>query len=98
MDRRGPGNVSEQALTLRERNASYSAIAQRLGLRRALDAHQAFIRAVNARSGEEQRNLVAREHARLDQLETRIRTRDEAEPEKMQRRVQAIAKLRAALP
>jgi hypothetical protein len=98
MDRRTPTNVSEQALTLRERNASYSAIAQRLALRRAVDAHQAFIRAVNSRTGEEQRHLVANEQARLDLLESRIRARDAADPEKMQRRVQAVAKLRAALP
>jgi hypothetical protein len=96
-DRRAP-SVSEQALALREGNASYSAIAQRLALRRAMDAHKAFIRAVNSRTGEEQRHLVAREQARLDMLESRIQTRDAADPEKMQRRIEAVAKLRAALP
>jgi hypothetical protein len=98
MDRRTPTKVSEQALTLREGNASYSAIARRLSLRRAVDAHQAFIRAVNARTGDEQALLVANEQARLDLLETRIRERDAADPEKIQRRVEAVSKLRAALP
>jgi hypothetical protein len=98
MDRRPQGNVSEQVLMLREGNASYSAIARQLALRRAMDAHKAFIRAVGARSGEEQRHLVAKEQARLDVLETRIRARDAADPVKMQRRVEALEKLRAALP
>jgi hypothetical protein len=97
-ERRSPTHVSEQALSLREGNASYSAIARRLALRRAVDAHQAFIRAVNARTGDEQKHLVAKEQARLDVLESRIRTRDAADPEKIERRVQAVAKLRAALP
>jgi hypothetical protein len=97
-DRKGPGNVSEQTLSLRERNESYSAIARRLGLRRATDAHHAFIRALSSRTGEEQREMVAREQARLDLLESRVRARDAAEPETMERRVRAIEKLRAALP
>jgi hypothetical protein len=96
---RGPaGNVSEQVLRLREGDASYSAIARQLSLRRAVDAHKAFIQAVGARTGDEQRNLVAREQSRLDQLATRVRTRDAAEPEKMARRLEAVEKLRAALP
>jgi hypothetical protein len=98
MDRRQPSNVSEQVLALREGNASYSAIARQLALRRAVDAHKAFIRAIGSRTGEEQRHLVAKEQARLDLLESRIRTRDAADPEKMERRVQAVDKLRAALP
>jgi hypothetical protein len=98
MDRRQPSNVSEQVLALREGELSYSAIAGKLSLRRAVDAHKAFIRAVGSRTGEEQRHLVANEQARLDRTETRIRTRDAADPEKIERRVQALDKLRAALP
>jgi hypothetical protein len=99
--RRGRGariDVDEQALQLREANASYSRIASRLSLRRATDAHGAFIRAVKSRSGEEQRTLVASEQARLNALEERIRSRDAAEPEKLQRRLEAVARLREALP
>jgi hypothetical protein len=97
-DRGASMNVDEQALTLREGNASYSNIARRLALRRATDAHRAFIRALSSRSGEEQRNLVANEQARLNTLELRIRDRDAADPEKLQRRLEAVAKLRASLP
>jgi hypothetical protein len=91
-------NVDEQVLALREANSSYSSIARRLSLRRATDAHRAFIRAVGSRSGEEQRTLVASEQTRLNTLEARIRDRDAADPEKLERRLQAVAKLRAALP
>jgi hypothetical protein len=91
-------NVDEQVLALREANSSYSGIARRLSLRRATDAHRAFIRAVRLRSGDEQRNLIASEQARLNTLELRIRDRDAADPEKLERRLQALEKLRAALP
>jgi len=63
-----------------------------------MDAHRAFIRAISSRSGEEQRHLVANEQARLDKLEVRIRDRDAADPEKRERRLLAVAQLRAALP
>lgn len=97
-DRKPAVNVDEQALSLREANASYSTIARRLELRRATDAHRAFIRAVNARTGEAQRLLVANEQGRLDKLETRIRTRDAKDPEKLERRLVAVAKLRESMP
>lgn len=93
-----PGRVDEQALELREADASYSTIARQLGLRRATDAHKAFIRALRTRAGEDQVNLVAKEQVRLDRLEVRIRERDAAQPEKIVRRLEAVATLRAALP
>jgi hypothetical protein len=98
MERRAPVNVDEQALSLREANASYSSIARRLSLKRATDAHRAFVRALSSRGTEEQRNLVANEQARLDKLEVRIKDRDAHDPEKLQRRLEAVAKLRASLP
>lgn len=97
-ERRPAVNVDEQALSLREANASYSTIARRLGLKRATDAHRAFIRAISSRSGEEQQTLVAHEHARLDRLEVRIRDRDAAAPDKIEHRLLAVGRLRAALP
>lgn len=41
--------------------------------------------------------MVVREQQRLDALEQRIRTRDAAEPEKLERRLAALAKLREGL-
>ena len=40
---------------------------------------------------------MQRESARLDELETRIRTRDAGAPEKMERRLLALASLREKL-
>jgi len=88
----------EQALVLRDSGKTYAAVASSLGFKRAVDAQAAFLRALRKRDGEEHSRLVQREWARLDELETRIRTRDAADPEKMERRLQALAKLRAALP
>jgi hypothetical protein len=65
-----------------------------MGLKRAVDAQAAFLRALRTRQGEERVRLVQREGERLDELETRIRTRDAADPEKMERRLLALEKLR----
>ena len=77
---------------------SYAAIARKLEMTRAVDAQKAFIRAVLSRPGDEQPGLVANERARLDKLELVIRQGDAADPDRLQRRLRAVAKLRAALP
>jgi hypothetical protein len=87
--------VDEEALALREEGASYSAIARRLELSRAVDAHAAFIRALRLRTGDEREQVISREHVRLDLLEVRIRERDAAQPEKLARRLTALETLRA---
>ena len=97
-DRNRPANLDEQALSLGGANPSYSEIARRLEMRRATDAHRAFIRAVAARTGKEQRLLVAYEQGRLDNLETRIRVRDVQDPDKLERRLAAVPNLRVSLP
>jgi hypothetical protein len=91
-------SLDEQALSLREADMSYAAIARKLKLTRAVDAHNAFIRAVLSRRGDERPGLVANERARLDKLEVHIRKRDAADPDRLQRRLRAVARLRAALP
>jgi len=72
-------------------------VASSVGFKRAVDAQAAFLRALRQREGEERSRLTQRESDRLDQLETRIRTRDAADPEKMERRLLALAKLREKL-
>ena len=84
-------------LALRESGKTYAAVARSLGLKRAVDAQAAFLRAVRRREGDERSGLVERENARLVVLEDRIRTRDAADPEKMERRLGALAKLREQL-
>jgi hypothetical protein len=49
---------------------------------------------VSSSSEAERRELVRQEFARLATLETRIRTRDAAEPEKMQHRLGALEGMR----
>jgi hypothetical protein len=89
--------IDEQALELREGGASYSAIARRLELRRAGDAHGAFLRALKTRSLDDRQQLIVSEQERLDKLELRIRERDAALPEKLERRLGALESLRTSL-
>lgn len=89
--------VDAEALALRQCGDSFSAIARRLDLHRAIDAHRSFVRALDACHGNDRRQLVEREEERLDRLEERIRARDAADPEKVSRRLMGVDKLREAL-
>lgn len=66
-------------------------------MKRANDAHAAFVRALHQRPEQDQASLTERERARLDQLEARIRDRDKEQPEKLERRLVALEKLRASI-
>lgn len=90
-------NLDEQVLALRETGRSYAAVASALGIKRATGAQAAFIRAVRGRPETERAALIERESQRLDALEQRIRDRDSADPEKRERRLAALEKLRHAL-
>ena len=85
-------------MTLREDGRSYAGVARSLGLKRANDARQAFLRALAKREGVERDGLRRRELERLDELEARIRTRDESEPDKLINRLAALDRLRQELP
>jgi len=89
--------VDAQALALRESGSSYSAIARRLELGGAIDAHRSFVRALGAHQGAERQQLIDNEEARLDLLERRIRERDAADPDKIARRLMGVEKLREAI-
>jgi hypothetical protein len=82
---------------LRESGKSFSAIARTLGLDRATEAHRSFVRALGTHEGEEHRQLVEHEEARLDVLEKRIRERDAADGVKLERRLQGVTKLRESI-
>ena len=96
--RQRQSNSDEQALTLRDSGRSYAAVASSLGLKRASDARAAFLRAVARLPDSERTRLYQRESERLDRLEARIRDRDRDEPEKMERRLAALAVLRETMP
>jgi hypothetical protein len=85
-------------MELREAGASFSAIARSLELDRATDAHRSYVRALGTRVGDERLRLVRNEEMRLDQLERRIRQRDASDPEKVERRLLGVARLRGAMP
>ncbi|HYA43990.1 MAG TPA: hypothetical protein VED59_00165 [Acidimicrobiales bacterium] len=90
-------SIDADALALREDGRSFAAIAQALGLKRATDARQAFIRGLRSRPEHERKLIVARELERLDVLEARVRTRDAQDPDKLKRRLVALAALREGL-
>jgi hypothetical protein len=89
--------VDAEVLALREGGSSYSAIARALELGRATDAHRSFVRALAAHDGAERRRLVDSEEARLDLLEQRIRDRDAADPDKVERRLLGVDKFRESI-
>ncbi|HXW33054.1 MAG TPA: hypothetical protein VEJ87_00625 [Acidimicrobiales bacterium] len=72
-------------------------MARSLGFKRSVDAQAAFLRALRQRDGDERVRLTDRESVRLDELETRIRTRDADDQEKMARRLEALATMREKL-
>ncbi len=82
---------------MREQGRSFAAIAGSLGLKRASDAREAFLRELRNRPDEERPALVERELGRLDQLEARIRARDAQEPDKLHTRLGALEAMREAL-
>ncbi len=50
-------DVDEEVLSLREKGGSYSAVGRALGLKRAMDAQAAFVRAVRSRPDPERAAL-----------------------------------------
>jgi hypothetical protein len=66
-------------------------------LKRATDAREAFLRGLRATLDDERALIAQREHQRLDELEARIRARDAAAPDKLERRLAALAMLRRGL-
>lgn len=82
---------------LRGEGLSFAAIASRLGLRRSRDALDAFHRCLGSSAAEDKPRLVLEERGRLDTLEARIRSRDAAEPEKMNHRLDALERMRERL-
>jgi hypothetical protein len=86
----------EEVLHLRRKGRSFSAIARELSFERAVDANEAFNRALRRCPDEERKKVVAEELRRLDRLESASGSNgDEATAKKRER---AIKALRARLP
>jgi hypothetical protein len=84
-------------MALREQGRSFAGIARTLGLKRAADAREAFLRELRSRPEEERRLLVEHELERLDKLEGRVRARDAEEPDKLRTRLAALTAMRESL-
>jgi hypothetical protein len=95
--RQGRRNLDEDVVALREHGQTYSAIARALGMKRAVNAQEAFVRAMRSLPDAQQKAVYRREWERLDQLEKRIRSRDTNEPVKMERRLVALEALRQTM-
>ena len=81
----------------RELGKTFAAVARSVGFKRAREAHGAFLRALRKREGDDRTRLVERESVRLDELESRIRTRDVADVPRMERRLAALTTMRQML-
>jgi hypothetical protein len=90
-------DLDEEVVALREQGQSYSAVARTLGIRRAVDAQAGFIRAMRKLPDQERKAMYQRETERLDQLEARIRSRDAADPVKLERHLVALGVLRESM-
>jgi hypothetical protein len=82
-----------QALDLRVKGRSFSAIAKELEFPRAVDANEAFNRALRRCSAKERKTVTDKELERLDALASA----DGADEEKSAQRARAIKGLRARL-
>jgi hypothetical protein len=90
-------DLEAEVVVLREQGQTYSAVARTLGMRRAVDAQAAFIRAMRKLPDQERSELYRRESERLDQLEARIRSRDAGQPAKLERHLVALGALRESM-
>jgi hypothetical protein len=95
--RQGRRSLDEEVVALREQGQSYSAVARALGIKRATNAQEAFVRAMRSLPEKERRSMHGRESERLNQLEVRIRSRDALEPVKMERHLVALEALRQTM-
>jgi hypothetical protein len=90
-------DIDEQALTLRSQSKGFGKIAEALGLKRAIDANEAFNRALRRRPPEEQATIRAEENRRIDRLASAIKADQSRSQEDVDRRMRAIDRLRARL-
>jgi hypothetical protein len=88
-------DASARILELRGAGHSFAGIAADVGLPRAIDAFDAFVRALRGMSAAERKALKKAEGGRLDVLERRTRAR--STPEKLDKKLAAIANLRKQL-
>jgi hypothetical protein len=92
-----PGDAAstdEQVLQFRRRGRSFSAIARDLGLARATDASDAFLRAVRTRPPDEEDDLRREEYDRLDRLTAQATSDASLDTAEVAKRLRTIERMR----
>ncbi len=90
-------DLDEQALVLRSQSRGFRSIAEALGLGRPTEANEAFNRALRRRPPDEQAAIRAEENSRLDRLADAVRHDSARSAEEVEKRLQAIERLRTRL-
>lgn len=91
-----PTPSADSVIQLRDAGKSYAAIARKLAMSSSVQAQAAFVNALRGRPEDERDALTARELARLEVLEHKIRD-DAGDPARTTQRLGALEKLRSAL-
>jgi hypothetical protein len=87
----------EQALDLRVKGKSFTAIAKALGYERPLLARQAFIRALRRKPEAVRADLRQQEMGRLDAMADVFRSNQDLDDEEIAQRLRAVDRLREML-
>jgi hypothetical protein len=93
----GTSARDEQALELRVKGKSFSAIATTLGYERPLKAREAFIRALRGKPEVERADIRTQEMGRLDAMAEVFRSRQDLDSEEIAQRLRALDRLREML-
>lgn len=89
--------TDHEVLDLRSTGQSYGAIAKAVGLPRARDAHDAFLRALRRQPAAEQAALRAAELRRVDDLARCLQHQPGVSEQQLTRKLQALARLRGSV-
>ncbi|MFP5378101.1 MAG: hypothetical protein ACLGIO_15140 [Acidimicrobiia bacterium] len=88
-------DVDDKVFELRRQGSSFKAIARAIGFRGSSGAMRAFNRSLRRHPAEDQAALLAEELHRLEGIEARVRANTALEAAEAERRIQAVARIRA---
>jgi AraC-like DNA-binding protein len=93
----GSSARDDQALELRVKGKSFTAIATALGYERPLEAREAFIRALRRKPEDVRADLRHQEMGRLDAMADVFRSKQELDGDEIAQRLRAVDRLREML-
>jgi hypothetical protein len=88
-------DVDDKVFELRRQGSSFKAIAKAIGFRGSSGAMRAFNRSLRRHPAEDQATLLAEELHRLEGIEARVRANTALEAAEAERRLRAVARIRA---